>query len=1081
MATIITREVGTTAKGSPLTNTEIDNNFINLNREVSYAGPSIVPSLNLDFANSKTLDPRITFSRASTGSYYDGKTTVKAEENLLSSSSLSTDYATINATLTANAAVAPDGTTTATKTVPTTANDRHISYKDGGIITLSSGQAVTYSAYFKPAGYNYAALSLSSAGNGANKTVVFDITSGVGRILTDGANLFSSMTFACTQPDANGWCRASVTAVAATSFNLGVHISACSSLITNGGPSFAGDGVSGIYVWGMQLEQRAFLTAYTPTTTSPITNYIPVLQTAASNTARIDHDPVTGECKGLLIEEQRANLLPYSENFNVGLGKEGASALDNVSIAPSGMMAATKLVESSANSYHRVYKNVTQPTAGTYTFSAYIKAAGRTKIQILEGFSVGGGCEFDLAAVTASSYAPGKNGSITPVGNGWFKVSVSWDFLANTLTYLYMTLVSGTSELYQGDGYSGVYLWGAQLEQGAFATSYIPTNLTYSGRASTATYQGDAGFLATAAVNAPRYQRNVQGGLQLLLEGAGANILVSSNNLFTNFYKQALTSSNAEVTSPAGDFTATKLADSSFGTSAEHYIESTTSTVTAGSYSMSLYVKAGNKTTFNLVAVHVGETSPTSEAKFDLVNETVTSFGQRFTSASISKAQNGWYRISAVYTLSGAAINQHGFRIRLLDGTSGVYSASAPNYCYVWGAQWEVGNGVSSYMPSVDTFTSRSSTATYFDSTGVLRNAPANAARYGYGYDAVRATWVSAGLLAEAQATNLLTYSGPNTINGWWSMFNGASLTGSYAGAPDGTQTAGRITTTTGGTIRITAATALSITPYTVSIWLKSNTTSSYNLDIEVGDTLAVRSVTVTPEWKRFSGSAIPAALGYNFMDLEALPPNADILVWGAQLEAGSVATSYISTNGSQVTRAADAISSIAGSRAADVYSAAQATRSGDDGKIAGTAFSTIFNVAENTTFAESTLIGIGRYAAYPAILSGGQHISTVGYTSSTNLRGLKSNAAGITDFDKNINTSTATNKTAIALKANDSVFSANGSISGVDTDVSVPYGEKLEFMQPLSNLVTGAAYLRKIAIYPKRLSNTELQALTAD
>ena len=62
-----------------------------------------------------------------------------------------------------------------------------------------------------------------------------------------------------------------------------------------------GDGTSGVYFWGFQVEQRSALTALTQTTTAPITNYIPALQTAAANVARFDNDPVTGESKGLLM------------------------------------------------------------------------------------------------------------------------------------------------------------------------------------------------------------------------------------------------------------------------------------------------------------------------------------------------------------------------------------------------------------------------------------------------------------------------------------------------------------------------------------------------------------------------------------------------------------------------------------------------------------------------------------------------------------------------------------------------------------------------------------------------------------
>jgi len=76
---------------------------------------SIRPSLNLDFANSKALDPRITFSRTSNATYYDGYTTVKAEENLVKYSQDFNNAYWLKeaATVTANSTSAPDGTTTA--------------------------------------------------------------------------------------------------------------------------------------------------------------------------------------------------------------------------------------------------------------------------------------------------------------------------------------------------------------------------------------------------------------------------------------------------------------------------------------------------------------------------------------------------------------------------------------------------------------------------------------------------------------------------------------------------------------------------------------------------------------------------------------------------------------------------------------------------------------------------------------------------------------------------------------------------------------------------------------------------------
>ena len=66
-----------------------------------------------------------------------------------------------------------------------------------------------------------------------------------------------------------------------------------------------------VYVWGAQLEKRDAVTSYTATSGTPITKYQPKLMTSSPDHARFDHDPITGESKGLLIEENRTNLITY--------------------------------------------------------------------------------------------------------------------------------------------------------------------------------------------------------------------------------------------------------------------------------------------------------------------------------------------------------------------------------------------------------------------------------------------------------------------------------------------------------------------------------------------------------------------------------------------------------------------------------------------------------------------------------------------------------------------------------------------------------------------------------------------------
>jgi hypothetical protein len=90
--------------------------------------PDIKPSLMLDFANTKRLDPRITFTRATTATYYDGQTVAKAEENLMEYSQefdRNAGWSKSRASIVADDTTAPDGTLTADKFIPNTESNRH--------------------------------------------------------------------------------------------------------------------------------------------------------------------------------------------------------------------------------------------------------------------------------------------------------------------------------------------------------------------------------------------------------------------------------------------------------------------------------------------------------------------------------------------------------------------------------------------------------------------------------------------------------------------------------------------------------------------------------------------------------------------------------------------------------------------------------------------------------------------------------------------------------------------------------------------------------------------------------------------
>jgi hypothetical protein len=446
--------------------------------------PTVRPSLNLDFANTKRLDPRITFTRTTTARYYDGKTVAKAEENLFRNSQTldvtTNGWVAVAGAITANSTTAPDGTSTAELFTPTATSDAHYFWPESSN-SANAVNNVTYSLFVKPNGYTRFAIREQ---NITGAQAVFDCT-GSGSVFYStagsGSNLATSIT-----AEANGYYRIRLSITGSGTMGqprFYVVDSGYTNEVLNV-YNWTPNGTDGFYVWGAQAENRLTLTAYTPTTTQPITNYIPVLQTAAAGEARFDHNPVTGESLGLLIEEQRANLLLRSQEFeNATWTKTGTTVTANTIVAPDGTLAGDTLLENTADNNHFIQQNFAATSGVTYTATVFFKAAELPFLMF--GFS---GTPFSPSvhmisinlstlAVTTASGSP-ENVSVVSVGNGWYRASISKAPGATGTANIQIRLSKDgiwNNRVYTGDGYSGIYIWGAQLEAGAFPTSYIPT------------------------------------------------------------------------------------------------------------------------------------------------------------------------------------------------------------------------------------------------------------------------------------------------------------------------------------------------------------------------------------------------------------------------------------------------------------------------------------------------------------------------------------------------------------------------------------------------------------------------------
>jgi Concanavalin A-like lectin/glucanases superfamily len=193
-----------------------------------------------------------------------------ARTNLRTSSQdiTSADWNKTNATATANVTAAPDGTTTADSLITTATNAAH--FISGSIGTAPATDKYTWSCYYKAAGYNFGMLSAIDLALNNNYTICIDL---VNQVVSDNRVRGGSPTGVSFGAEAlaNGWTRGWITMDMPSGNNIdhGVTIYNAATFPIN--ENFLGDGVSGIYVWGAQVERGAFVSSYIPTTSAAAT------------------------------------------------------------------------------------------------------------------------------------------------------------------------------------------------------------------------------------------------------------------------------------------------------------------------------------------------------------------------------------------------------------------------------------------------------------------------------------------------------------------------------------------------------------------------------------------------------------------------------------------------------------------------------------------------------------------------------------------------------------------------------------------------------------------------------------------
>jgi hypothetical protein len=315
-------------------------------------------------------------------------------------------------TITTNSINSPTGTLTADKIIPSAVSDIHYLRVFASPINLIAGVSIaTYSIYAKQGEYyNFRLGTSASAGIGAT----FNLSNGT---ISNNTAISASI-----EDVGNGWYRCII---------RGLVGSVLDALILNnaGSDTFAGNAVNGLFLWGAQIEETSTATDYYPTTTR-------------LNIPRLDY--TNGSCPSILVEPQRTNLYPYSNQLSQWSKSGTITITENNAISPDGTNNANR-VQFTANS-NLLFLSGTG-LSGSNTLTIYAKAKN------------GVSAKFRFFANGATLFSSDQ----TATGE-WQRF---------TFTYTYSALTAGLAG--PTTGADDVLFYGFQHEVGSYATSYIPT------------------------------------------------------------------------------------------------------------------------------------------------------------------------------------------------------------------------------------------------------------------------------------------------------------------------------------------------------------------------------------------------------------------------------------------------------------------------------------------------------------------------------------------------------------------------------------------------------------------------------
>lgn len=394
-----------------------------------------------------------------------------------------------------------------------------------------------------------------------------------------------------------------------------------------------------------------------------------------------------------LIKTATTNLLLQSEDFSTTWTTTRASVSVNTAVAPNGTVTADKLIEdSTASSSHQLNQLSVSFTSGlAYTLSIFVKAAERANLRLTlpaAAFTSALNAQFNIAAGTVVIASGAATASIVPVGDGWYRCSMTataTTTATGTISLLLGELATSTTASYTGDGASGLLLWGAQLEQSSTVGEYIPTTSTIN--------------------SAPRFDHNPTTGesLGLLVEESRTNLFLQSNQFDTTWTNSNSSETAAAGIAPDGTNTAWELRDTSDASAAAHSLTQSVPFTSGNAYTFTVWMKAG---TLNEGGIAI----PSAAFGAVLINRINLSTGAVISTSVnsttvVTPFGNGWYRIALTATATATASGS--VQIRPMNGGT-TYIGTGTGTVLIWGAQLEAGALPTSYIPTTSATVTRS-------------------------------------------------------------------------------------------------------------------------------------------------------------------------------------------------------------------------------------------------------------------------------------------------------------------------------------------------------------------------------------